>query len=89
MPLVERFLYRWTPDRGLPERPGRLVFAAEPDDTVFRGLLRRIHSVTLDPHARRALEQGGPDRAAHVTRAGFPVVREWINFWADRVVSAG
>ncbi|MFF3918142.1 GNAT family N-acetyltransferase [Streptomyces sp. NPDC001852] len=178
MPLVERFLYRWTPDRGLPERPGRLVFAAEPDDAVFHGLLRRIHSVTLDAHARRALEQGGPDRAAqqeldvfhwfpsprdwwqiartpegepvgihiparnpsgpcvgfigvvpeqrgrgyaydllaecthflaardadfiaaatdqtnfpmaaHFTRAGYPVVRERINFWADRVVSAG
>ncbi|MGV4988341.1 GNAT family N-acetyltransferase [Streptomyces sp. NRAIS4] len=63
-PLVERFLYRWTPDRGLPERPGRLVFAAEPDDTVFFGLLRRIHSVTLDAHARRAVERGGADLAA-------------------------
>lgn len=25
--LVERFIYRWTPECGLPERPGRLVFA--------------------------------------------------------------
>ncbi|MEV5876473.1 GNAT family N-acetyltransferase [Streptomyces sp. NPDC052101] len=63
-PLVERFLYRWTPDQGLPERPGRLVFAPEPDDAVFFDLLRRIHSVTLDAHARRAIEQGGPDLAA-------------------------
>ncbi|MGW7822157.1 GNAT family N-acetyltransferase [Streptomyces puniciscabiei] len=177
-PLVERYLYRWTPDRGLPERPGRLVFAAEPDDAVFHDLLRRIHSVTLDAHARRALEEGGPDlaaqqeldvfhwlasprewwqiartpeggpvgihiparnssgpcvgfigvvpeqrghgyafdlltecthflaargagfiaaatdrsnfpMAAHFTRAGYPVVRERINFWADPVVSGG
>jgi len=177
-PLVERFLYRWTPDRGLPERPGRLVFAAEPDDAVFHDLLRRIHSVTLDAHARRAVAQGGPDiaarqeldlfhwfpsprawwqiartpegepagihiparnpsgpcvgfigvvpeqrghgyaydlltecthflaaqgadfiaaatdrtnfpMAAHFTRAGYPVVRERINFWADGVAGAG
>ncbi|MER5544147.1 GNAT family N-acetyltransferase [Streptomyces sp. NPDC002589] len=63
-PLVERFLYRWTPDRGLPERPGRLVFAPEPDDAVFFDLLRRIHSVTLDAHARRAAEHGGAEMAA-------------------------
>ena len=49
--LVERFLYRWTPERGLPERPGRLVFGPEPDDAVFFDALRRIHSVTLDAHA--------------------------------------
>ncbi|TXJ76096.1 GNAT family N-acetyltransferase [Streptomyces lavendulae] len=63
-PLVERFLYRWTPDLGLPERPGRLVFTPEPDDAVFLGLLRRIHSVTLDAHARRAIAEGGVERAA-------------------------
>ena len=38
--LVERFLYRWTPERGLPQRPGRLRFSAEPDDTVFFDALR-------------------------------------------------
>ncbi|MER7915328.1 MULTISPECIES: GNAT family N-acetyltransferase [unclassified Streptomyces] len=63
-PLVERFLYRWTPDLGLPERPGRLVFTPEPDDAVFLGLLRRIHSVTLDAHARRAIAEGGVEQAA-------------------------
>ncbi|GHI01855.1 GCN5 family acetyltransferase [Streptomyces cellostaticus] len=177
-PLVERFLYRWTPDHGLPERPGRLTFSTEPDDTVFFDALRRIHSVTLDAHARRAIEHGGVDQAAqeeldvfrwfpsprawwqlartpggeiagihiparnpsgpcvgfigvlpehrghgyaydllaecthflaergaefiagatdqgnfpmaaHFTRAGYPVVRERVTFWADRVVSAG
>ncbi|MFJ9821264.1 GNAT family N-acetyltransferase [Streptomyces sp. NPDC101151] len=177
-PLVERFLYRWTPEHGLPERPGRLVFSAEPDDSVVFDALRRIHSVTLDAHARRAIEQGGVEQAAqeeldifhwfpsprewwqlartpegdpvgihiparnssgpcigfigvlpehrgrgyaydllaecthflaergaefiagatdqgnfpmaaHFTRVGYPVVRERLNFWADRVVSAG
>ncbi|QTD96243.1 GNAT family N-acetyltransferase [Streptomyces cyanogenus] len=79
-PFVERFLYRWTPDRGLPERPGRLVFTAEPDDTVFYDLLRRINSATLDAHARRAVERGGVDRAAQedldVFR-WFPSPRQW------------
>ncbi|MEU0007329.1 GNAT family N-acetyltransferase [Streptomyces sp. NPDC006314] len=79
-PLVERFLYRWTPDRGLPKRPGRLVFGAEPDDAVFFDLLRRIHSVTLDAHARRAIEQGGADQAAQEELDVFhwmPSPRTW------------
>ncbi|MFF1301444.1 GNAT family N-acetyltransferase [Streptomyces sp. NPDC058307] len=62
--LVERFLYRWTPEHGLPERPGRLEFRPEPDDAVFFDLLRRIHSATLDAHALTAIEEGGLDRAA-------------------------
>ncbi|GGW76895.1 N-acetyltransferase [Streptomyces lucensis JCM 4490] len=79
-PLVERFLYRWTADLGLPERPGRLVFAPEPDDAVFLGLLRRIHSVTLDAHARRAIEEGGVDQAAREELDVFhwmPSPRDW------------
>ncbi|MFE0514905.1 GNAT family N-acetyltransferase, partial [Streptomyces sp. NPDC058964] len=78
--LVERFLYRWTPRCGLPERPGRLVFGAEPDDTVFFDVLRRIHSVTLDAHARRAVEEGGVERAAQEELDFFrwcPSPREW------------
>lgn len=62
--LVERFLYRWTRECGLPDRPGRLEFAPEPDDAVFFDALRRIHSVTLDAHARKAVEKGGLDLAA-------------------------
>ncbi|MEW2634883.1 GNAT family N-acetyltransferase [Streptomyces sp. NPDC048389] len=62
--LVERYQYRWTPDRGLPERPGRLVFRPEPDDAVFFDALRRIHSVTLDAHVLRAVAEGGLDQAA-------------------------
>jgi GNAT superfamily N-acetyltransferase len=78
--LVERFLYRWTPECGLPERPGRLVFAAEPDDAVFFDALRRIHSVTLDAHALRAVEKGGIDLAAQEELDFFhwcPSPREW------------
>ncbi|KOG21265.1 MULTISPECIES: GNAT family N-acetyltransferase [Streptomyces] len=79
-PLVERFLYRWTPEGGLPERPGRLRFGAEPDDAVFFDALRRIHSVTLDAHALRAIEEGGLDRAAQEELDFFhwcPSPREW------------
>lgn len=78
--LVERFLYRWTPERGLPERPGRLRFRAEPDDAVFFDALRRIHSVTLDAHALLAIEEGGLDRAAQEELDFFhwcPSPREW------------
>ncbi|MER7485609.1 GNAT family N-acetyltransferase [Streptomyces sp. NPDC126497] len=78
--LVERFLYRWTPERGLPERPGRLRFSAEPDDTVFFDALRRIHSATLDAHALRAIEEGGLDQAAQEELDFFhwcPSPRAW------------
>ncbi|KUO14667.1 GNAT family N-acetyltransferase [Streptomyces dysideae] len=78
--LVERFLYRWTPEHGLPERPGRLLFSPEPDDAVFFDALRRIHSVTLDAHALRDIEEGGLDRAAQEELDFFhwcPSPREW------------
>lgn len=71
--LVERFIYRWTPECGLPERPGRLVFAPEPDDAVFFDALRRIHSVTLDAHAQRAIREGEltrPRRRRSTSSAG-------------------
>jgi GNAT superfamily N-acetyltransferase len=78
--LVERFIYRWTPECGLPERPGRLVFAPEPDDEVFFDALRRIHSVTLDAHAQRAIREGGVEKAAQEEIDFFrwcPSPREW------------
>ncbi|WP_210570232.1 GNAT family N-acetyltransferase [Streptomyces sp. GESEQ-4] len=78
--LVERFLYRWTPECGLPERPGRLLFEPEPDDAVFYDALRRIHSVTLDAHARAAIDSGGVDQAAQEELDFFhwcPSPREW------------
>ncbi|MEU0072749.1 GNAT family N-acetyltransferase [Streptomyces sp. NPDC006332] len=78
--FVERFLYRWTSECALPDRPGRLEFRSEPDDEVFRDLLRRIHSVTLDAHALKAIEEGGLDRAAQEELDFFhwcPSPREW------------
>ncbi|MFF0724881.1 GNAT family N-acetyltransferase [Streptomyces sp. NPDC004134] len=78
--LVERYLYRWTPGHGLPERPGRLRFSAEPDDSVFYDALRRIHSATLDAHALKAIEEGGLDQAAQEELDFFhwcPSPREW------------
>jgi GNAT superfamily N-acetyltransferase len=78
--LVDRFAYLWTPRCGLPERPGRLVFAPEPDDAVFFDALRRIHSVTLDAHARRAVDKGGVDLAVQEEMDFFrwcPSPREW------------
>ncbi|MFG2965650.1 GNAT family N-acetyltransferase [Streptomyces sp. NPDC048288] len=78
--LVERYNYRWTPECGLPERPGRLVFTAEPDDEVFLDVLRAINSATLDAHARRAIEKGGVELAAQEDLEifhWFPSPREW------------
>ncbi|MFB6517081.1 GNAT family N-acetyltransferase [Streptomyces sp. NPDC056401] len=78
--LVERFLYRWTPERGLPARPGRLRFSPEPDDAVFFDALRRIHSVTLDAHTLKTVAEHGLDRAAQEELDFFhwcPSPREW------------
>ncbi|MEO3975751.1 GNAT family N-acetyltransferase [Streptomyces sp. CAU 1734] len=78
--LVERYQYRWTPDCGLPERPGRLVFRPEPDDEVILSVLRRVHSGTLDAHALLAIAEDGLDRAAREELEFFhwcPSPREW------------
>lgn len=78
--LVERYNYRWTPECGLPERPGRLVFTAEPDDGVFLDVLRAVNSATLDAHARRAIDKGGVELAAQEDLEifhWFPSPREW------------
>ncbi|MGW1088380.1 GNAT family N-acetyltransferase [Streptomyces sp. NPDC002596] len=80
-PLVERYRYQWTPECGLPERPGRLTFRPEPDDAVILDVLRRVHSVTLDAHARRAIEgPGGLEQAAQEELDFFhwcPSPRSW------------
>jgi RimJ/RimL family protein N-acetyltransferase len=64
MPLVERYRYRWTPDCGLPPRPGRLDFRPEPDDRAIFDVFRRIHQGSLDAHARRTIAATGLDAAA-------------------------
>ncbi|GAB2906830.1 GNAT family N-acetyltransferase [Streptomyces mayteni] len=79
-PLVERFRYVWTPEAGLPDDPGRLVFRPEPDDDVILDVLRQVHSKTLDAHARRAIERGGVELAARQELDFFhwcPSPRDW------------
>jgi RimJ/RimL family protein N-acetyltransferase len=63
-PFVERLRYRWTPENGLPERPGRLDFRPEPDDDAIFDVLRRIANGSLDAHEQRAQEKGGVDEVA-------------------------
>jgi RimJ/RimL family protein N-acetyltransferase len=79
-PLVERLSYTWTPDCGVPDRPGRLVFREEPDNAVILETLRRVHSDTLDAHARQAVAKGGLQLAAEEELEFFnwcPSPREW------------
>jgi RimJ/RimL family protein N-acetyltransferase len=77
--LVERYHYRWTPECGLPARPGRLEFRPEPDDAVILDVCQRVLPGSLDAHARRAIASCGPDAArddlAHLL--WMPSPREW------------
>ncbi|MFC7547295.1 GNAT family N-acetyltransferase [Plantactinospora sp. GCM10030261] len=78
--LVERFRYRWTPDCGLPDRPGRLEFRPEPDDQVILDVLRRIGDGSLDAHTRQARAETDPVTAAQQELdllRGLPSPREW------------
>jgi RimJ/RimL family protein N-acetyltransferase len=88
-PLVERYHYRWTPDCGLPARPGRLEFRAEPDDAVLLDIFRRVHQDTLDAHARRIVAAAGRYAAARedlrILRS-MPGPREW---WRLAYTSGG
>lgn len=63
-PLVERYRYRWTPECGIPARPGRLEFRPEPDDGAILDVFRRIHQGSLDAHVRRTVAESGLDAAA-------------------------
>jgi RimJ/RimL family protein N-acetyltransferase len=62
--LVERYRYRWTPECGMPARPGRLEFRPEPDDDVILDVFRRVHHGSLDAYARRTIAASGLDAAA-------------------------
>ncbi|MDX6350059.1 MAG: hypothetical protein QOF84_4849 [Streptomyces sp.] len=79
-PLVERFRYDWTPECGLPERPGRLEFRPEPDDAVILDVLKRIGHGSLDAHTRHTTELKGADAAAREDLdilLWFPSPRAW------------
>lgn len=78
--LVERYRYRWTPECGLPARPGRLEFRPEPDDAVILDVLRRVGEGSLDAHYRHAAAAHGPDAAAREDLEllrWLPSPREW------------
>ncbi|MEV4598791.1 GNAT family N-acetyltransferase [Amycolatopsis sp. NPDC049253] len=62
--LVERYRYTWTPADGVPRRPGRLEFRAEPHDDKFLEVFRRVHQGSLDAHVRRTVAAHGLDAAA-------------------------
>jgi RimJ/RimL family protein N-acetyltransferase len=62
--LVERYRFCWTPENGLPARPGRLEFRPEPDDDVILDVFKRVHVGSLDAHVRKTVEEHGLDAAA-------------------------
>ncbi|MET0235268.1 MAG: GNAT family N-acetyltransferase [Kibdelosporangium sp.] len=78
--LVERLRYTWTPADGLPERPGRLEFRAEPDDEAIVDVLFRIQQGSLDAHKVADLERMSPEEAARDELKElywYPAPREW------------
>ncbi|MGB3444897.1 MAG: GNAT family N-acetyltransferase [Actinophytocola sp.] len=79
-PFVERLRYRWTPEHGLPPRPGRLVFRPEPDDKRILDVLRQIVVGSLDAHETRTRDKDGVDAAAREEMdflKWMPSPREW------------
>ncbi|MGO1053450.1 GNAT family N-acetyltransferase [Crossiella sp. CA198] len=62
--LVERFRYLWTPECGVPDRPGRLVFRPAPDEESVLQAFRLIHQGSLDAHVRLRIEEDGLEAAA-------------------------
>lgn len=76
-PFVERLRYRWTPADGLPPRPGRLEFRAEPDDDAILAVLERIAHGSLDAHERRAASPAAAARDEMEFLTWMPSPREW------------
>ena len=62
--FVERLELRWTPDCGVPDRPGRLRFepAADRYDELVATIMR-VNTSTLDAHVRRDIARDGPRKA--------------------------
>ncbi|MDT7797001.1 MAG: hypothetical protein QOI78_434 [Actinomycetota bacterium] len=78
--LVERYRYSWTPENGLPERPGRLEFRPEPDDEVILDVFRKVNADSLDAHVRRTVAEHGVEAAAQEDldiMRWMPAPREW------------
>ncbi|WP_328645087.1 GNAT family N-acetyltransferase [Amycolatopsis sp. NBC_00348] len=78
--LVERYRYCWTPENGLPERPGRLEFRPEPDDDVILDVFRKVNADSLDAHVRRVVAEQGVEAAAQEDldiMRWMPAPRDW------------
>ncbi|WP_086851577.1 GNAT family N-acetyltransferase [Amycolatopsis kentuckyensis] len=78
--LVERYRFRWTPENGLPEKPGRLEFRPEPDDDVILEVFKRVHVGSLDAHAQKTIEEQGIEAAAQEDldlMKWMPAPRDW------------
>jgi hypothetical protein len=81
--LVERLNLRWTPDCGLPDRPGRLRF--EPAGGRYEDLvttIMRVNESTLDVHVRSDIDRLGARAAveemlAEAQAAPGAAGREW------------
>jgi len=62
--FVERLHLTWTPERGLPERRGRLTFRPPEGAEPVRDVLQSILEGTLDAYSRRDVENHGAAKAA-------------------------
>ena len=78
--LVTRYRFRWTPECGLPDRPGRLEFRPVADDRAIIEAFTLVNHGTLDAHARRTIDKDGIDAAVR-EQVGWlkwmPSPREW------------
>ena len=77
---LERLRYEWTPDTGLQQTSGRLLFSPEPDDNVFLDAFQRVAVESLDHETRRALTTVGVERHARAMLARLrdqPGSRDW------------
>ena len=71
---TERLQFEWTPDVGVPEPTGRLVFAPEPDDGVFLDAFLRVAEGSLDAHTVQSAAAIGAEATA----------RESLQFYLER-----
>jgi RimJ/RimL family protein N-acetyltransferase len=62
--LVERHNYLWTPECGVPERPGRLRFRPVADEDDLEAAFRLVNDGSLDAHVRRNIAKSGLEASA-------------------------
>lgn len=77
---IERLRYEWTPDSGLKQSSGRLLFSTEPDDNVFLDAFRRVAVGSLDQETRRGIARMGFEHQARAMLARVrdqPGSRDW------------